>query len=44
MNGTGVFTEMSLKSKIFFAFFLAACVSGLIGGYGIKQMKSIEAS
>jgi len=44
MNGSGVFMEMSLKSKIFFAFFLAACVSGLIGGYGIKQMKNIESS
>ncbi|MHC1697963.1 MAG: methyl-accepting chemotaxis protein [Geobacteraceae bacterium] len=44
MSGTEFFKEMSLKSKIFFAFFLTACIAGLIGGYGIKQLKNIEAS
>ena len=44
MTESTLFTEMSLKSKIFLAFLLAACVAGLIGGYGIMQMKTIEAS
>lgn len=44
MSGIGFFTKMSLKSKIFFAFFVAAGIAGLIGGYGIKQIKTIESS
>lgn len=44
MNRMEFFKKMSLKSKIFFAFFLTACIAGLIGGYGIKQINNIEAS
>ncbi|RQW86747.1 MAG: hypothetical protein EHM79_09160 [Geobacter sp.] len=44
MNGMGFFKEMRLKSKIYLAFFLAACVGGLIGGYGIIQMENIDAA
>jgi len=44
MNGMEFFKEMSLKTKIYFAFVVAACVTGLIGGFGIMQMNSIDAS
>jgi len=44
MSGIDFFKGMSLKSKIFCAFFVAAGIAGLIGGYGIKQMKNIESS
>jgi methyl-accepting chemotaxis protein len=39
-----LFKEMSLKSKIYSAFAVAACVVGLIGGYGIMQLKKNDAS
>ncbi|MRR05799.1 MAG: chemotaxis protein [Deltaproteobacteria bacterium] len=44
MSGMELFKEMSLKSKIYCSFTVAACVVGLIGGYGIAQMKKIDAS
>ena len=44
MSGMELFKEMSLKSKIYCSFAVAACVVGLIGGYGIVQMKKIDAS
>ena len=44
MTGMELFKEMSLKSKIYCAFAVAACVVGLIGGYGIVQIKNIDAS
>jgi len=42
MKGMENLKNMSLKSKIFLAFFLASCIAGLIGGYAIKQMKNLE--
>jgi methyl-accepting chemotaxis protein len=38
------FKQLCLKTKIYLAFVLAACIAGLIGGYGIMQMNNIDAS
>jgi len=38
------FSDLSLKSKLYLAFILAAVITGLIGGFGILQMNNMGAS
>jgi len=44
MNNSELLKGLTLKAKLYIAFVTAACLAGLIGGFGIIQMKKVDAS